>query len=160
MVGRKGYPGIGRVTLSVMILLICEAHLPPSFRATARAATSQTAGSRTVWDGVYTAEQNKRGETVSQTSCVSCHGEELSGSDLAPALQGKDFREFWAGRSAGELFDKIRTTMPADSAGSLKPNQAADLVAYIFKVNDFPAGQTELGTELAALNEIKIRAQK
>jgi hypothetical protein len=39
----------------------------------------------------------------------------------------------------------------------LKPAQAADVVEYIFKLNDFPAGQTELGTEMAALNDIKIR---
>ena len=118
---------------------------------------AQTPAGKSVLDGVYLDEQSKRGEALSQTTCVSCHGEQLAGGDLAPAIQGQDFRAAWAGRSAGELFDKIRTTMPADSAGSLKPAQAADLVAYIFKLNDFPAGQTELATEMAALNDIKIR---
>jgi mono/diheme cytochrome c family protein len=122
--------------------------------------SGQAAVSRSVWDGVYSADQSKRGEALSQSTCVSCHGEELSGSDLAPALQGTDFREVWSGRSAGDLFDKIRTTMPAGGAGSLHPGQAADLVAYIFKVNDFPAGENELPVEIGSLNEIRIRSKK
>jgi quinoprotein glucose dehydrogenase len=144
-----------------VLLTVAGAGLLAALYATpAVGAAGQAGGGKSVWDGVYTDAQNKRGEALAKTSCESCHGEQLAGSDLAPALQGQDFRAGWAGRSAGELFDKIRTTMPADSAGSLKPPQAADLVAYIFKLNDFPAGETEIGTEMPALNEIKIRAQK
>lgn len=145
-----------RAGLTILVLLT------PGFIevATVHSQPVQGAGSRSVWDGVYSEAQSKRGEALSQTTCVSCHGEQLAGSDIAPAVQGKDFREAWSGRTAGDLFEKIRTTMPADSAGSLKPQQAVDLVAYIFKLNDFPAGQTELGIDVALLNEIKIRGQK
>src|SRR5262245_48205528 len=141
------------IWLALFLSTAFVAHLTPLGRVTTAA---QSAG-KSVWDGVYAEEQSKRGEELSKSSCVACHGEQLAGGDLAPAVQGQDFRAAWAGRSAGELFDKIRTTMPADSAGSLKPNQAADLVAYISKLNDYPAGKTEVGTELPALNEIKIR---
>jgi mono/diheme cytochrome c family protein len=117
--------------------------------------TSAAAG-KTVWDGVFADAQSKRGEEVSKASCVSCHGDGLAGSDLAPALQGDDFRGAWAGRTAAELFEKIQTTMPADRAGTLKPQQSADLVAYMFKINEYPAGTTELASEMAALQRIKI----
>src|SRR5688572_21003202 len=66
---------------------------------------------KTVWDGVYADAQAKRGEDVSKTMCVTCHGDELAGSDLAPALQGVDFKGVWSGRTAGELYEKINTTM-------------------------------------------------
>jgi quinoprotein glucose dehydrogenase len=91
---------------------------------------------------------------------VTCHGDELAGSDLAPALQGDDFRGVWSGRTAAELFDKIQTTMPADQAGSLKPEQSADLVAYMFKLNAYPAGASELASDMAALQQIKIASKK
>ena len=142
-----------KLWLALFLLTAFAAQVAQAGRTTIAAQ----APGKSVWDGVYAEEQSKRGEELSKASCVSCHGEQLAGGDLAPAVQGQDFRAAWVGRSAGELFDKIRTTMPADSAGSLKPNQAADLVAYIFKLNDFPAGKTEIGTELPALNEIKIR---
>jgi mono/diheme cytochrome c family protein len=142
-----------KLWLAEFLLAAFVAHAASNGRAT---IVAQSSG-KSVWDGVYAEEQSKRGEQLSKSSCVSCHGERLAGGDLGPALHGQDFRAVWVGRSAGELFDKIQTTMPADSAGSLKPEQAADLVAYIFKLNDFPVGQTEIGTELPALNEIKIR---
>ena len=123
-------------------------------------ATSSQGAASTVWDGVYTDAQAKRGEEASKTMCVTCHGDELAGSDLAPALQGSDFNGVWSGRTAGELYEKINTTMPADRVGSLKPPQSADLVAYIFKLNAFPAGSAELASEMPALAQIKIQSKK
>lgn len=124
------------------------------------AAYGQASGGKSVWDSVYADAQSKRGEEVSKKSCVTCHGEALAGTDLAPALAGEDFRAAWSGRTAAELFDKIQTTMPADQAGTLKPQQSADLVAYMFKLNDYPAGATELASEMAALQQIKITLKK
>lgn len=124
------------------------------------AAFSQAAGGKSVWDSVYSNEQSQRGEEISKKSCVSCHGEALAGSDLAPALQGEDFRGAWSGRTAAELFEKIQTTMPADQAGTLKPQESAELVAYMFKLNEYPAGATELASEMAALQQIKITGKK
>ena len=123
------------------------------------AAFSQAPG-KSVWDGVYADAQSTRGEEVSKKSCVTCHGDELKGSDLAPALQGADFKGAWSGRTAAELFEKVQTTMPADQAGSLKPEQSADLVAYMFKLNEYPAGAAELASDMAALQQIKIASKK
>ena len=40
--------------------------------------------SQTVWDGVYTAEQAKRGAEVYANHCASCHGLALTGGEVCP----------------------------------------------------------------------------
>lgn len=123
-------------------------------------APQQDAGGKTVWDGVYTEAQSVRAQEIAKEKCVACHGERLAGGDVGPALSGADFLAAWSGRTLGELYDKIQMTMPADSAGTLKPQQSVDLVAYVLKLNDFPAGGSELATEAAELNQIRIRSRK
>ena len=124
------------------------------------AAASGAQAGKTVWDGVYSDAQSTRGQDLSKASCVTCHGENLAGSDLAPGLQGDDFKAAWSGRTAAELFEKIQTTMPADRVGTLKPPQSADLVAFILKLNEYPAGSSELASEMPALQQIKITSKK
>jgi mono/diheme cytochrome c family protein len=124
------------------------------------AAYQDPSSGKSVWEGVYTDAQSKRGADTAKASCVSCHGDELAGGDLAPALQGDDFKGAWSGRTAAELYEKIQTTMPADRVGTLKPQQSADLVAYIFKLNEFPAGTMDLGSEIAVLSQIHIRSKR
>jgi len=114
---------------------------------------------KSAWDGVYTEDQAKRGEAGSKATCQACHGERLSG-DMGPGLAGDDFLAAWSGKPAAELFDKIRTTMPQGNEGSLSAKEAADLVAYIFQLNKFPAGQTELGTDAALLGRILVQKTK
>jgi hypothetical protein len=38
----------------------------------------------------------------------------------------------------------------------LTPQQVSDVASYVFKLNKFPAGKTELPTDVAALKGIKI----
>ena len=125
-------------------------------RAATRAAALQD---RSTLDSVYSDDQSRRGESVSDGKCSVCHGEKLAGTDLAPGLQGDSFLSTWGGRTAGDLFEKINSTMPADTPGSLNPQQTSDIVAYIFKLNKFPSGASELAKEEAALKAIKIRAK-
>jgi quinoprotein glucose dehydrogenase len=144
--------------LGVVFLLGAGPHARP-FRPTP-VQNPSVAGGRTVWDGVYTDDQDRRGADVAKASCVTCHGDGLAGTDLAPALHGPDFVASWSGRTVAELYEKIHTTMPADGVGTLRPRQSVDLVAHILKLNGFPAGATELEPELAALNEVHIRSRK
>jgi mono/diheme cytochrome c family protein len=126
---------------------------------TARASAAQDAG-KTTFDGVYTDAQSARGEKISVTSCSACHGDKLAGTDMGPGVQGPDFRENWSGKSVGELFEKVKTTMPANEPGTLSAAATADVIAYILKVNDYPAGAAELPSDAAALTAIKLRHQK
>jgi len=118
------------------------------------------ADSRSVADGVYTKEQAARGLTTYRTLCARCHGENLLGGDEAPSLAGGEFVERWSGKTVGSLFELIRTTMPSDGPGTLSRKQCADTVAYMLSANEFPAGQKELESDVAPLNEIRIEPKK
>ena len=50
--------------------------------------------------------------------------------------------------------------MPADKPGTLKPEQAADVIAFVLQKAAFPAGPTELPADTAALKTIKFVAPK
>lgn len=117
-------------------------------------AGAQAAGS--VWGGVYTDEQAKRGEAVANKLCTSCHGPDLSGGEAGPTLVGLEFLGNWNNLSVADFFDRVRATMPADAPGTMTPQQTSDVTAYVFKLNKFPAGKTELTTDVAALKGIKI----
>ena len=114
---------------------------------------------KSVADGVYSDAQAKRGMTLYAEQCASCHGENLEGvADLFPALTGDAFGKMWLGKSVGELFDKIATTMPALDPGSLKPEQNADITAFILSKSKYPAGAADLVASAEPLNQIQIVA--
>jgi len=114
----------------------------------------------TVWDGVYTAEQAKRGAAFYASNCASCHGLELNGGESAPPLTGGEFLSNWSGLTLSDLFDRIRVSMPADRPGTLTREQTANLVAHILNVGQFPAGTAELSTRTENLKQIRIEAVK
>ena len=111
-------------------------------------------------DGVYTAEQAKRGDVIYKEQCATCHGDNLEGSGPMPPLAGKDFLTNWQGKSVGDLFEKTHTTMPATAPGTLTPEQAADIVAYLLSVGKYPAGTTELASKVEVLSLIKVDPPK
>jgi S-disulfanyl-L-cysteine oxidoreductase SoxD len=112
-------------------------------------------------DGIYTDEQAKRGEKVYADNCAICHGDKLEGTSTGgPALSGKDFINGWKGMTAGELIDKISMDMPSNAPGSLKPDQYADVMAYVLSVNKYPAGKTPLPTTSATLKTVKMMEPK
>ena len=78
----------------------------------------------------------------------------------APPLRGDDFLATWKGRNTAELFERIRSTMPTDSPGSLSGQRYLDIVAYILSANGFPAGESELPPDPAVLRSIVITSQK
>jgi S-disulfanyl-L-cysteine oxidoreductase SoxD len=113
-----------------------------------------------VWDGVYTQEQANRGKALYGQQCASCHGSTLDGSGTAPPLAGADFKGNWNGQTVDDLFEKIQTSMPADQPGKLSREQNADILAFLFISNGFPAGQKDLPTDAAVLAKIHFEAAK
>ena len=109
---------------------------------------------RSVWDGVYTDEQAARGEKLSAAHCARCHGQTLAGAEAAPGLVGDSFNASWEGVPLGDLFERIRVSMPLDSPGTLSRQQNADVIAYVLKLGKRPAGAVELPPNLAALGQI------
>ncbi len=122
--------------------------------------TSSTAPSQSVWDGVYTEEQAARGDALYSQTCAACHAPDLSGGETAPALAGADFKSNWSGLSVDDLFERIKVSMPGDNPGSLSRQQTADILAFVFSVNRFPAGKSELVREAEILKAIKFEAYK
>src|SRR5260370_10887474 len=53
---------------------------------------AQESARRSVWDGVYTDQQAKRGEPKYRENCADCHGDDLEGDAEAPALSGATFQ--------------------------------------------------------------------
>jgi quinoprotein glucose dehydrogenase len=121
---------------------------------------AQQPPAKTVWDGVYTKEQAQRGESPYKQHCASCHGDMMEGIEMAPALVGGDFIDQWAGQTMGDLFERIRATMPRDRPGRLSRDIDADITAYLLSFNRFPAGAAELSRDTQVLSQIRIQAVK
>ena len=115
---------------------------------------------KSVWDGVYTEQQAKRGEPLYRKECASCHGEMLSGAESAPPLTGGAFLANWNGLTVGDLFDRIRKTMPQSAPGRLTRQQDSDILAFMLSANKFPAGKTELYRQSEMLKEIRFESTK
>jgi cytochrome c len=140
--------------------------------ARAEAQAAATSVTRSVMDGVYTTAQAERGRGQYETQCILCHldrgvgqqaeteivGESLEreGDAAAPPLAGAVFREKWTDRTVQELFEITATTMPPGGEGTLSSQQVADLLAYLFELNLFPAGSQELPPAGDQLTQIAI----
>jgi mono/diheme cytochrome c family protein len=116
--------------------------------------------SQTIWNGVFSAAQAKRGEAIAGKRCATCHNADLAGGQDGPSLVGADVLQAWSGTSVGDLFDRVRTTMPADAPQTLSPQETADIVAFIFSQNKCPAGDKELPSEMDALKQIQITPER
>lgn len=103
-----------------------------------------------VRDGVFTTSQAERGQGIFEEACKGCHQPEQ--------FTGPGFIHAWAGRSAAAPFDVIRTTMPEDNPSSLKRSDYAAVLAYLFRLNNLPAGETELPSLARKLQLIRIEA--
>ena len=100
--------------------------------------------------GVYTDEQASRGKDVYMGSCRSCH---------TPASHtGATFNKWWRGKQLSDLFMFVSTRMPKNDPGSLDPGDAADVVAYLLKMNAMPVGPNELPADVDSLKKFRIVA--
>jgi cytochrome c len=127
-------------------------------------AGAQTVKRVSVWSGVYTAAQNKRGEALHAAACAMCHGPRLNGAGQpemppSPAIARAAFLRKWSGQTVAALFVYVRHTMPPDSPGTLTDQQCIDAIAHMFAVSDMPAGDRELPLDPNALADIVIEAQ-
>lgn len=123
-------------------------------------ASANAQGPKSVWDGAFTEDQAKRGAEAYMKHCSECHQAELSGDGFAPALAGSDFMNAWNGLTVGDLFDRIRVSMPPGKESAVTNAEKMDIVAHILAVNKFPVGTTELPPQLEPAKQIKFEATK
>jgi polar amino acid transport system substrate-binding protein len=126
-------------------------------------ASASGAGMTSSAEGVYTTAQAERGLTVYADHCLRCHGEDLEtargGTEYgipSPPLAGRQFLLNWDGKGVDELFTLVQTTMPKNVTSRLKPEQYADVVAFLLQQNEFPEGDAELPPDPVRLKAIRL----
>jgi alcohol dehydrogenase (cytochrome c) len=105
--------------------------------------------------GTFTEEQFGRGAVLYQRECASCHGADLEGA-VAPAIAGVSFRKSYSsnGINVGDLFNRIRTSMPPRQIDVLNEDEYIDVVAYVLGRNNVLPGDEPLSGNYAALARI------
>lgn len=99
--------------------------------------------------GVYTTEQAARGKDVYAGNCRSCH--------TPMSHTGEMFATWWQGKQLSDLFTFVSTQMPKNDPGSLAPEDAADVVAYLLQMNAMPPGKLELYPDADSLKKYRIQ---
>ncbi|MEO5590592.1 MAG: c-type cytochrome, partial [Gemmatimonadaceae bacterium] len=111
-------------------------------------------GGETEGQGVPTLDPMKgdtiRGQQIFSTTCIACHGPDGHGTTAGPPVWGPKSFNIGAGMARVNSAARfIHQVMPRDRPGSLTPQQAFDVAAYITsrprpdfagKENDWPHG--------------------
>jgi len=154
-----------QVLLYAAFAVVVSAAIPDGARSAAR--STQSAGPANGTEpaiviaskqGVFTREQAARGREQYLASCSVCHIDDLSGGGPAPQLAGDVFLSRWSSQTVWDLYQRIRTTMPQSAPGSLNDPAYRDIVAFILRANNFPAGAAELPADPASLSKTLMTA--
>ncbi|MGH7616891.1 MAG: c-type cytochrome [Gemmatimonadaceae bacterium] len=111
-------------------------------------AAAKTSKLTSTLTGVFTDEQAARGRNFYLGMCKSCHAPE--------SHTGATFNKYWRGKKLADLFTFISTQMPKNDPGSLDPDDIADVMAYILKLNAEPTGKDELYGDADSLKKFRI----
>lgn len=144
--------------VKVAILLVIVLSTIAALHSTPRAQDASKL--RSVWEGVYTKDQAKRGEFAYAQHCLSCHGPDLLGNDEAAPLTGAAFLANWDGLTVGDLAERVRVSMPPNKIGTVSRQQTADILSYLLSFNSFPPGKAELDAKAELQKQVRIEATK
>ena len=126
-----------------LLTIVCLPRLCPAQPAQAARPVSDSAAAAAV------ARQLDIGEKWFRSACITCHA--------IGAVNNPDFRLKWSGKNAYEFFERIRSTMPGNSPGSLTQGTYASIVAYLLKLNGMPPGVRTISSDSTALAAILLR---
>lgn len=132
------------------LLAACSGPAPPApSPEAARPSAASAPPPASATEGLYADEQAERGRGTFRDRCSECH--------YSSEMRGTQFQYEWERRTVGDLYEHLVETMPEDAPGSLTPSQYIDVVAYILRLNGFPAGTAELEAEGPRLG-VSLRA--
>ena len=115
---------------------------------TAALASGAADDPKTILDRIYSVKQAERGESIFKRSCTGCH----AATDFAGGMVASH----WEGGNVDDIYDVIANYMPANDPGSLKPQEAADVIAFFLHMDGYPVGNDDLPGEPDLLKAIGI----
>ena len=133
--------------LSVSIIVIASCKKPTE-------ETTASSEEPNALSGIYTNEQADAAEAIYTSACASCHGKDGRGTEGGSPLTGSMFQSRWQEKSIGALFEVTKRTMPKNSPASLDDKSYAALVAFMLKINNYPAGDKQLASAKEDLDKI------
>ncbi len=139
-----------RHVAAACLLLVGVCVWPPATGA--RQAASEAPDLRA---GAFSRAQVTRGENAYAANCGSCHKDDLTGNDQAPALVGDGFMGTWNGQSVADLLDRVQKTMPLDRPGTLSRAVNLDITTFLLEANGFRTGAADL-PDSDALKTLRI----
>jgi mono/diheme cytochrome c family protein len=114
-----------------------------------RASDARSAETRSVRDGVFSAEQVDRGRETFLWVCNECHEiEEFTG--VGAYFEEMDGEPLW------DALEYIWTEMPEDMPSWLDPGEYADVLAYLLSVYGLPAGEEDMPVDEDVLEAVII----
>jgi cytochrome c len=140
------------LSLSVASAAGAQTKRPTTKKPTTKKPAAVAYSGPSTQDGVYTNEQANRGKNVYLGSCKSCHSPQ--------SHTGATFNKFWRNHPLSDLFSFVATKMPKNDPGSLAPEDAADVVAYLLKMNAMPVGTEELYPDADSLKQFRIETKR
>jgi alcohol dehydrogenase (cytochrome c) len=106
--------------------------------------------SRSLADGVFTANQAAQGKQLFAQECSMCH---------QPAnYTGANFAAKWGEGTLGDVYQDLSLAMPPANAGGLTPATYASIVAFFASESGYPTGNEALPGDAAQLRGIAIGA--
>ena len=130
-------------------IALCACILTPLPRqGIAQSGDSATVAGLTTLSKVYAESQAAKGRQTFLLTCASCHRT----ADFA----GEKFWSALVGKTVGDFFGYLRSSMPQDNPGSLSDDDYANVTAYILQLNTMPAGERPLPADTTALAKIRV----
>lgn len=126
-----------------------KAFLSASLALSAIVGSTGAFAETTIKDGVYTDAQAERGKTVYEQHCQACH---------VPAFFEAKF-QVWNNQPLIALYDTVSFSMPESNPGGLALQEYTDVMAYIFSMLGYPAGDAELSHTDGSMEEIVIKTK-
>ncbi|QLD50341.1 c-type cytochrome [Paraburkholderia fungorum] len=102
--------------------------------------------------------QVAHGKALYSSACAKCHGPGLQGLN-APALRGPAFAPASNAKlTIGGVYTYMTNNMPADRPGKMKPQDYADIMAFLLFSNGYSAGATKLTDDNAKASKTPLNA--
>lgn len=112
---------------------------------------------RTIWDGVFTAEQAIAGGALYTKYCQGCHGKTGRGTPGGPGVTGANLNKAWEETSLLDFYLFAHGNMPPGNAGRIGNEQDyVNIVAYIMEMHGAEPGESKLVWNEDQLSNIYI----